>query len=105
MTLIKNSQTREPDLVDALERATQRPGQDPEVFHSYLDSLEKSFPRESEEKRARYFFGKLMPDLKDEMKKAQPSLPTTRSEMVALVVRHWSVITPRKRKHPEAGVD
>jgi len=25
--------------------------------------------------------------------------------MVALAVRHWSVMTPRKRKHPEAGAD
>lgn len=100
MTLLKHAHSQEAQIMKRLARAMQLPTQAPEDFHAYLDSLEKKFATDPEDKRALFFFAKLQPDLQSQIELNVPSLPKTRKEMVDLASRHWATLHPYKKKRP-----
>jgi hypothetical protein len=101
MTLLKHAYNQEAQIMKKLNQAMQLPTQAPEDFHAYLDSLEKKFTAETEDKRALLFLSKLQPDLQSRIETSVPTLPKTRKEMVELASRHWSILHPHKRKRPQ----
>jgi hypothetical protein len=97
LSLIRNSLSFQTDTMSQMEHARQRSDQDPRDFDAYLDTLEQHFDRESEEKRANFFFSKLQFELRQKMRLNILNLPKTRDEMVALASHYWDLIGRRKR--------
>jgi hypothetical protein len=100
LTLIKDSTNRLPLIARQLERARQRDHQSPSEFYIYLDSLEKHFPRATEEQRALSYYAKLQDNLQTQISLNSIEIPSTRMEMVDLATRFWDSI-PRGQKRPQ----
>jgi hypothetical protein len=99
LSLIKDATNREPHLMKQLADARQRDNQSPIEFHSYLDSLEKHFPRQEEKHRALTFYAKLTDELRNHIDLHCLKMPENREEMLAIATRYWeSKGRERKRK-------
>jgi hypothetical protein len=101
ISLIRNSATLQSDTMAQLERARQRPGQDPREFHAYLDTLERHFARKSEDDRALAFFAKLLPELRRYIQEHILILPTTRDEMVTTASHYWNLLGRKRKRRTE----
>jgi hypothetical protein len=103
MVLIRNAGDFKTQAATSLNTAAQRETQDPNDFHSYLDSLESQFPRLEEPERALFFFAKLRPELQASIQKSNYKLPDTRLDMVSLATQHWHLLGKDNRKRPAPG--
>ncbi|KAF9776652.1 hypothetical protein IL306_005143 [Fusarium sp. DS 682] len=104
---IKDSANRESLLMGQWMNARQRPGQSPQDFHNYLDSLETLLPIDHSQKaRANFFFHKLLPELHSKIGEQIGELPQTREGMVTLATRIWdNSQRSRKRTNPSNTYD
>lgn len=101
-TLLRHMYNEEAEVMKRLNYAVQLPNQPPEDFHAYLDSLEKKFQPEPEEKRALLFYSKLRYEVQRSLELQNPNLPKDRLEMVSLASRHWHAIqSGLKRSHAQ----
>ncbi|KAK7937697.1 uncharacterized protein PG986_014565 [Apiospora aurea] len=57
-SVIRKAANEEAMVAAQLERAQQRPGQDPAQFHQYLASLEAQTDRRTDKQQAMFFYGK-----------------------------------------------
>jgi len=101
-TLVHDVADQDTTVMNQLERATQRISQSPWEFHSYLESLEARFPRQSEKDRSMKFFAKLDPKLREHLELYHyGNRPEVREEMVKLAQRVWSTSKfQREYVHP-----
>ena len=103
-TLLKDAANQEFSLITQLQEARHREYQSPREFHTYLDSLEKRFPREPEKQRALSFYAKLHYKLQDHIRLHCKEIPRTREEMVTIATGFWDFLeTTSKRKRDESN--
>jgi hypothetical protein len=89
-SLIKDNANFESSIYDEWENAKQRQEQSPQLFHTYLASLEAQLPKMDENASAQVFKAKLLPTLRGSMMQAgQLSSITTRMAMVNLAQQSW----------------
>jgi hypothetical protein len=105
LTLIRNVATIESDVMTRLEKARQRPNEDPREFHACLDALDQHFPRQAEKERALVFFSKLDLELRLYIQRHLLELPDNRDRMVTVATHYHSLLSMQqpKRKREESG--
>jgi hypothetical protein len=88
-----------------LEKARQRPNEDPREFHAYLDTLEQHFPQQAEKERALVFFSKLDIELRLYIQRHLLKLPDNQDRMVTVATHYHSLLSMQqpKRKREESG--
>jgi hypothetical protein len=88
-----------------LEKAHQRPSEDPREFHAYLDTLEQDFPQQAEKEWALVFFSKLDMELRLYIKWHLLKLPDNWDRMVTVATHYHSLLSTQqpKRKREELG--
>jgi hypothetical protein len=89
-SLIKDNANFESSIYDEWENAKQRQDQSPQMFHTYLASLEAQLPKMDEKASAQMLKAKLLPSLRGSMMQSgQLSSITTRIAMVNLAQQSW----------------
>jgi hypothetical protein len=107
-SLIKDNANFESSIYDEWEHAKQRQEQSPQLFHTYLASLEAQLPRMEERASAQVFKAKLLPSLRGSMMQSGQLLSiTTRIAMVSLAQQSWEgmILRGEMRKPPRTTND
>ncbi|KAK7946287.1 uncharacterized protein PG986_010608 [Apiospora aurea] len=102
-SVIRKAANEEAMVAAQLERAQQRPGQDPAQFHQYLASLEAQTDRRTDKQQAMFFYGKLLEPLREEIMSHCDQLPERRNDMVDLATRRWEILPRAQREGKPLG--
>jgi hypothetical protein len=96
---IQHGQNATATLYEQLNAAKQLPDKSPARFNAYLSAIERELPQQDPKASAMTFYSKLTPELKQQFKTSDITIPETRAQCVSVAQRVWEgLYGPERRK-------